>query len=326
MIVEANKLTGSSKPKEPKNPRGGKKKQEVIEEDFEEEEEDDEKTEGTMRKRKVVGYINLQEAVEFRNFVKDKMEELVEEMRGEKNLINPVQKLIRSLKLQYDKLHLFENNGAANTEDIVNTIPDTKGIAWRKVLDGKEVVDADEYNMIIEICMESRLFQEGTLHLKLDDTVFGQETDEVKQKILQKCASLFKNVEKAHQVNLEVTKDLKDLANMIKESEVFSRVAQAATQLLVACYTPCIDTFIKQCQVTIDAKQDKLSQCKLIDELMEMSNIPQYNVAWGDKNNKEKAATRNMAAIVWFFIKHEMCGTTPNISNVADYFKVSRSE
>ena len=69
-------------------------------------------------------------------------------------------------------------------EDIVDTIPDTKGIAWRKVLDGKEVVDADEYNLIIDCCMESCLFQEGTLHLKLDDTVFGQEMDEVKQKIM----------------------------------------------------------------------------------------------------------------------------------------------
>ena len=43
--------------------------------------------------------------------------------------------------------------------------------------------------------MESRLSQEGNLHLKLDDTVFGQETDEVKQRIMQKCASLFRNVE-----------------------------------------------------------------------------------------------------------------------------------
>ena len=68
------------------------------------------------------------------------------------------------------------------------------------------------------------------------------------------------NVEKAHQLNLVVTEDLKDLANLIKEPEVFSRIAQAATQLLVACYTPHKDTFIKQQQVTIDAKQDKFSQ------------------------------------------------------------------
>ena len=270
LVVEANKPTGSSKPKEPKtrNPQGGKKKQEMIGEEFGEEEEDKEKTEETMRKRKVVGCINLQEAAEFQNFVKDKMEELVEEMRGEKNLVSPVQKLIRSLKLQYDKVHLFENNGAVNTEDIVNTIHDTKGIAWRKSLEGKEIVDAEEYNMIIEMCMESHLFQEGNLHLNLDDTVFGQETDEIKEKIMQKCASLFENVEKAHHVNLAVAKDLKDLANMIKEPYVFSRVAQAATQLLVACYTPRIDTFIKQRQVTIEAKQDKLSQCKTIDELI----------------------------------------------------------
>ena len=33
-----------------------------------------------------------------------------------------------------------------------------------------------------------------------------------------------------------------------------------------------------------------------------------------------------MAAIVWYFLKREMCGTAPNIGNVADYFKVSRSQ
>ena len=83
--------------------------------------------------------------------------------------------------MQYDKIHLFENNGAANTEEIVDVIPDTKGITWRKALEGKEIIDVDEYNLIIDCCMESRLFQEGSLHLKLDETVFRQETEEGKQ-------------------------------------------------------------------------------------------------------------------------------------------------
>ena len=176
------------------------------------------------------------------------------------------------------------------------------------------------------MCMESHLFQKGNLHLKLNETVFGLETDEIKEKVMQKCASLFENIEKVHQVNLEVTKDLKDLVNLIKEPEVFPRIMQAATQLLVACYTPHIDPFIKQWQVTINTKQDKLSQWKTIEDLMEMSNLPQYNEAWGDKDNKEKVPTRYMATIVWFFMKREMCGMAPNISNVADTFKVSRSQ
>ena len=119
-------------------------------------------------------------------------------------------------------------------------------------------------------------------------------------------------------MNLEVARDLKDLANMIREPEVFSKITQAAMQPLVACYTPRIDTFIKQRQVTLDAKQEKLSKCKSIDELMEMSNLIQYNITWGDKNNKEKAAMQNMAAIVWYFLKREMCGTAPHVGNVAD--------
>ena len=198
-----------------------------------------------------------------------------------------MRKFIRALKLQYDVIHLFKNNGAANTEDIVGTIPDTKGIAWRKALDGKEVIDAEEYNKIVDCCMESWLFQEGTLHLKLDEMVFGQETDETKERIMQKCASLFENVEKAHQANFSIARDLKDLANIVREPEVFSKIAQAAIQPMVACYTPRIDTFIKQCQVLVGAKQEKLSKHKSIVELLEMSNLLQYNVTWGDRDNKE---------------------------------------
>ena len=52
--------------------------------------------------------------------------------------------------------------------------------------------------------MESRLFQEGSLHFKLDEMIFEQEMDEAKGCIMQKCASLYENVEKAHQANLSV--------------------------------------------------------------------------------------------------------------------------
>ena len=40
--------------------------------------------------------------------------------------------------------------------------------------------------------------------MKLDEMIFEQETDESKEHIMQKCASLFENVEKAHQDNLSV--------------------------------------------------------------------------------------------------------------------------
>ena len=191
-IVESGtQPKGGSKPKEPKKPRGSKGKVELVQEQLNEEEEEyEERVEGSLRKRKI-GCINSGEAEEFQSFIKSKMEELVEEMKSNKELINPVRKFVRVLKLRYDAIHLFKNNGAANTEDIVGTIPDTKGIVWRKALDGKEVIDTDEYNKIVDCCMESRLFQEGTLHLKLDEMVFGQETDQVKERIMQKCASLF---------------------------------------------------------------------------------------------------------------------------------------
>ena len=85
--------TGSNKPSEPKpkNPRRGKKRMEAAQEQLEEEDnEHEERTEESTRKRKVVGCINPQEAAEFQNFIKDKMEELVDEMKTGKDIINPV--------------------------------------------------------------------------------------------------------------------------------------------------------------------------------------------------------------------------------------------
>ena len=75
--------------------------------------------------------------------------------------------------------------------------------------------------------MESQLFQEGSLHLQLDEMIFEQETNEEKGRIMQNRASLFENVEKAHEANLSIARDLKDLANMVREPEVFSKIAQA---------------------------------------------------------------------------------------------------
>ena len=94
-----------------------------------------------MTTKKVCGCINPQEAVGFQNFVKSKMEELVDELKNTKDLIKLVRKFIRVLKVEYDVIGLFESNGAANTEDIEDTIPDMKGIAWRRALDGKEMID-----------------------------------------------------------------------------------------------------------------------------------------------------------------------------------------
>ena len=78
------------------------------------------------------------------------MMELVERMRNDKNLVQPVWELIRLLKLEYDKLGLFENNGVANVEEIVETIHDIKGTAWQKSLEGKEILDAEDYNTIVK--------------------------------------------------------------------------------------------------------------------------------------------------------------------------------
>ena len=118
----------TSNPVKPKNPRGKKSRtKEAIAEEVEEDEEE-ERLDEVMRKRKSGGCINKQEAATFQNFMSDMME-LVEQMCNDKNLVQPVWEVIRSLKLEYDKLRLFKNNGAANVEEIVETIHDTKGTA-----------------------------------------------------------------------------------------------------------------------------------------------------------------------------------------------------
>ena len=82
-------------------------------------------------------------------------------MQNDKNLIQPVREFICSLKLEYDKIGLFKNIGAADVEGIVKTIHDSKGTAWRKFLEGKEILDAEDYDTIVELTIRSRLSQEG---------------------------------------------------------------------------------------------------------------------------------------------------------------------
>ena len=97
--VGSSKIMETSYPVKPKNPRGKKSRmEETIAEEVEEDEEE-EKLEEVTRKRKIGGCINLQEAVAFQKFVNDKMMELVERMCNDKNFVQPVQKLICSVKL-----------------------------------------------------------------------------------------------------------------------------------------------------------------------------------------------------------------------------------
>ena len=230
-----------------KNPRGKKAKQETeaIEKDIEEEEEQLEVKEVTS-KRKVIGCINKEEEAGFQTYIQDKMIILVAEMKCEKNIAQPIRELIESLKLKYDRIGLFENNGVADTEEIVQSIPDGKGTAWWKHLEGKDILDPDDYNMIVEATVRSQLFQEGQLHEKIDKTILAPEMDITKAEVMARCASLFKNLAEAHEANKAVAQDLKELSTIIKDPDMFSRIVQAANPPLVACYTPRIDKFITQ--------------------------------------------------------------------------------
>ena len=174
------------KPTKPRNPHGKKSKtDEEIPEEGNEEEDEEELDEATM-KRKIVGCINKEEAEAFQNFVREKIIILVEKMKNDKNLIQPLWEFIRSLKLEYDKLRLFKNNGVADVEEIVSTITDTKGMAWRKFLEGKEILDTKDYNAIVELSLRCRLFQEGSLQEKIDDQILGPVTEETKVEIMGK--------------------------------------------------------------------------------------------------------------------------------------------
>ena len=120
--------------------------------------------------------------------------------------------------------------------------------------------------MIVEATVRSSLFQEGHLHKKIDQNVLGPETEDTEEKIMARCTSLFNNVAKANEANNVVAQDLKELSKLIKDPEVFSKIVQAATPPLVACYTPCIDKFIAQRQMEIKAKHDQMSQRKFITD------------------------------------------------------------
>ena len=146
---------------------------------------------------------------------------LVEKMRNEKNITQPVRELIIALKLEYNNIGLFENKGAAVVEEIMQTIPESKGTAWQKYLEGKLILDTEDYNMIVESMVLSRLFQEGHLHEKINKNILGPESEEIKEEVMARCTLLFENVAKAHEANRAVAKELKELSTLIKDPRSF---------------------------------------------------------------------------------------------------------
>ena len=94
---------------------------------------------------------------------------------------------------------------------------------------------------------------------------------------------------------------------MVKDPDVFAKIAQAATPLMVACYIPHIDKFINQHQQEIEAKKEKLAQWKSILEMMELSNLPCYKEEWGGKDNKERYPLAIWLLLSGFSLK-ERCG------------------
>ena len=122
-------------------------------------------------------------------------------MCSDKKIVQPIRELIRALKLEYDNLGLFENNGTADIEEIVQTIHNTRGTAWRQFLEGIEILDMEDYNMIVKTSVRSHLFQEGRLHDRIDKNILGPETEDTKVEVMERCMSLFDHVAKAHEAN-----------------------------------------------------------------------------------------------------------------------------
>ena len=80
--------------------------------------------------------------------------------------------------------------------------------------------------------------------------------DKHKAEIMARCTLLFENVARVHEANMAVVQDLKELSTIIKDLEIFSKIMQAATPPLVACYMPRMDKFIYQREQEIEAKHE----------------------------------------------------------------------
>ena len=127
--AQSTENPGKVKLAKTKNPWGRKTKQEIeVVQEIKEQEKDEEIEEMTT-KQKIVGCINKEEAAAFQEYVHNRMIILVEKMWNNKNIIQPIRELIRALKMEYNNLGLFENNGATDIEEIVHTIPETTGTA-----------------------------------------------------------------------------------------------------------------------------------------------------------------------------------------------------
>ena len=152
-----------------------------TEQDLKEEDEEEIVEEKSMKK-KIFGCINKEESEKFLTYIQSVMVLLVEQIKNEWNIMALMHDLISALKTTYDDIGLFKNNGAADTNDIVSTVSDAKGTAWRKHLEGKTMLDQEDYNNIVEALVRSCLFQEGKLLERLISPYSNPRVSKTKQK------------------------------------------------------------------------------------------------------------------------------------------------
>ena len=300
---------------------------EVVEPEEEEEDDEPEPTTSTglINKKTRGGCINPEQSLEFQNYLKDLVEVFVAKMTNTGSMEEPLMEMLGKIQKAYVDIEVFDRSAMANVKDIVKSIPDVTGLAWRKHLQGIAVLSPEDYKDIVEAAFSAKLAQDGHIMSKLEKQTFLTNvlTPEENEQVMAKCQELFTNVEEAHKVNGKVATNLKELAYMIKDPAVFGKITGAAMLPLVALCMPRLDHFINLRQEAMAEKKEKLQQRKSVQVLMEETNLPTFFKEW---NENTEYGTRHLAAILFFLLKRKMTGAPPVINVIADNFSCSRSQ
>ena len=248
---------------------------------------------------------NVEEATEFRKYIRDVMKTFNENVRQGKQVKKYLLEMIENvreacLNMRYPGMDF-------SPEEIVRTFSDPSFKAWQAKLSGVEYADRNDlkeantkHNVNIVTSDRSNKDAGQVARATLDSLPTAQKND-----CTQMLKRLIKYNKEAHESTTKVGRELMGLLDYFPISS-WLQVADATTRPLVYVQVPEVVEIVKRAQDMINKKKPKEGKSQ-IDEIVEEQNLPDMMLlrhVWG--YSKDDVGKKTVSAIIYKYLKEQM--------------------
>ena len=269
--------------------------------------------------------INPVEAAGFRATMKTLSLGLKEAVKKGRNIDTTYKDLIKST-IEVACAMRYPGAFSVEVEEILAAIPDIHCNAWKKHLQGKEMMDPKDVVMDDEEEEDDLLIQGPVLGKESTQAAakaIHELPDLLKKDAKANLVKLFDNQMKAHQYAAEACKNLKELHKTLP-LDVFLRIADSAMRPLVILHIPKTEELCAKMRAVAETKTRKTAAgASRVVEVMESMNLPQLHKDWTVEDSHK--AKKMIACMVYKYVRDVMFNKTTATHVIVDKFKVKQT-